>query len=44
MNGLVALRGKEVGIDASLHAKINEIVNKVESGKVQASPSLVADL
>ena len=44
INGLVARRGVEVGIDASLHAKLNDIVKLVERGKATPSPELVAGL
>lgn len=44
INGLVARRGVEVGIDASLHAKLNEIVKMVERGQATPSPALVAGL
>lgn len=44
INGLVARRGLEVGVDASLHAKLNDIVRQVERGEVKASPDLVSGL
>jgi len=44
INGLVARRGVEVGVDASLHAKLNAIVKLVEQGKATPSPELVAGL
>jgi len=44
INGLVARRGVEVGVDASLHAKLNEIVKMVERGQATPSPALVAGL
>jgi 2-dehydropantoate 2-reductase len=44
INGLVARRGAEVGIDASLHEKVNQLVKQVERGKLAPSPSVVADL
>ena len=44
INGLVALRGAQVGVDATLHARVNELVKQVERGVVKPSPDLVADL
>jgi 2-dehydropantoate 2-reductase len=44
INGLVARRGQEVGVDASLHEKVNQLVKQVERGTLAPSPSLIADL
>lgn len=44
INGLVAVRGAEVGVDATLHARVNELVKRVERAQVKPSPDLVADL
>ena len=44
INGLVARRGVEVGVDASLHAKVNELVKRVERGELKPSRDVVADL
>lgn len=44
INGLVADRGVEVGVDATLHARLNELVKRVERGQAKPSPDLVADL
>jgi 2-dehydropantoate 2-reductase len=44
INGLVAARGEEVGVDARLHGQLNELVKKVERGLVKPSPELVAGL
>jgi 2-dehydropantoate 2-reductase len=44
INGLVAQRGVEVGVDASLHARLNELVKQVERGKLAVSPALIANL
>jgi 2-dehydropantoate 2-reductase len=42
MNGYVAARGVEVGIPAPAHAKVAELVRKVESGELAASPANLA--
>ncbi|HWE45812.1 MAG TPA: 2-dehydropantoate 2-reductase [Caulobacteraceae bacterium] len=44
INGLVARRGKEYGVDASLHEKLNDIIRRVERGQVAPSLELIAGL
>lgn len=44
INGLVALRGRENGVDAQIHAQVNDLVKEVESGRLKPSPALVARL
>jgi 2-dehydropantoate 2-reductase len=44
INGLVARRGSEMGIDASLHARVNELVKRVERGELAPSIDVVAGL
>jgi 2-dehydropantoate 2-reductase len=41
INGYVAARGAEVGVEAGLHARMNELVRRVERGEVAASPRLI---
>jgi 2-dehydropantoate 2-reductase len=41
INGLVARRGQEVGVDASLHQRVNEAIKRIERGELQASPALL---
>ena len=41
MNGVIAQKGKEIGVPAPSHAKLTEIVTKVERGEVKPSPSLL---
>lgn len=38
MNGFIAMKGAEVGVPAPSHAKLTEIVTKVERGEIKASP------
>jgi 2-dehydropantoate 2-reductase len=38
INGYVAARGAEIGVPAPTHAKMNEIVKRVERGELRASP------
>jgi 2-dehydropantoate 2-reductase len=41
INGLVARRGEEYGVDASIHARVNAVVKRVERGEVAPSPALL---
>lgn len=38
INGFVAERGAEIGVPAPAHAKMNEVVRRVERGEIKASP------
>jgi 2-dehydropantoate 2-reductase len=42
INGLVARRGAEVGIDATLHARVNDAILRIERGEIAPSPELLA--
>ncbi|ETX04569.1 MAG: hypothetical protein ETSY2_28040, partial [Candidatus Entotheonella gemina] len=44
INGLVAVRGDEIGVPAPTHAALNEVVKQVERGELAPSPDNVADL
>lgn len=44
INGLVARRGAEVGVDATLHAKVNALVQRIERGELRPSPDLLDGL
>lgn len=44
INGFVAARGLEIGVNASTHAKMNEIVKQVERGELAASPAVISGL
>ena len=44
INGLVARRGREVGVDATLHQRVNEAIKRIERGEIQASPELLEDI
>lgn len=41
INGFVAAQGAAAGVPAPTHAKMNEIVKRVERGEAKASPELV---
>jgi 2-dehydropantoate 2-reductase len=41
MNGFIAAKGAEVGVPAPSHAKLTEIVTRVERGELKPSPSLL---
>ena len=41
INGYVAARGGEIGVPAPTHAKMNEIVRRVERGEIKASPDVI---
>ncbi|VTU22533.1 ketopantoate reductase family protein [Variovorax sp. PBL-E5] len=41
INGLVARRGEEVGIDVTCHRRVNEIIKRIEKGELMPSPDLL---
>ena len=41
INGFVAERGLEIGVPAPTHARMNEIVRRVERGELKADPQVV---
>lgn len=41
INGYVAERGADIGVPALTHARMNEIVKRVERGELQASPDVI---
>jgi 2-dehydropantoate 2-reductase len=42
INGLVARRGEEVGIDVRFHRRVNEVIRQIERGEVAPSPEHLA--
>jgi 2-dehydropantoate 2-reductase len=42
INGFIAERGREIGVPADVHARVNEIVKKVERGEIKPSVENVA--
>ncbi|NKC34399.1 ketopantoate reductase family protein [Falsiroseomonas selenitidurans] len=44
ISGLVARRGAEVGVDAGLHARVHDIMLRIERGDLTPHPSLVQGL
>jgi 2-dehydropantoate 2-reductase len=42
INGYVAARGAEIGVPAPTHARMNEVVKRVERGEAKPSPELIA--
>jgi 2-dehydropantoate 2-reductase len=34
INGLVALRGAEAGVDATLHARVDAVMRRIERGEI----------
>lgn len=42
INGLVARRGGEVGIDVTLHQRVNDTIQRIERGELTPSPDLLA--
>jgi 2-dehydropantoate 2-reductase len=44
INGLVARRGHEFGVDARLHGKVDEIVRRIERGEARPDPALARAL
>jgi len=41
INGYVAARGAEIGVDAALHGRMNEAVKQVERGTTRAAANLI---
>ncbi len=41
MNGVIAAKGAEIGVPAPSHAKLTEIVTRVERGELKPSPALL---
>ena len=41
INGLVARRGEEVGIDVTCHRRVNETIKRIEKGEIAPSPNLL---
>jgi 2-dehydropantoate 2-reductase len=44
INGYVAARGLEIGVPATTHAKMNEIVKRVERGELKAAAHNIRDI
>jgi 2-dehydropantoate 2-reductase len=44
INGFVAERGREIGVNAETHAAVNELVRKVERGQIKPGVEHVAGL
>lgn len=40
INGLVALRGRELGLDCTPHEKVHQIIRRIERGELSPSPKL----
>jgi 2-dehydropantoate 2-reductase len=41
INGLVARRGEEVGIDVTAHRRVNEVIHRIEAGELTPGPELL---
>lgn len=44
INGLVARRGEEVGVDVTFHRRVNEAIKRIERGELPASPGLLPEI
>jgi 2-dehydropantoate 2-reductase len=44
INGLVARRGAELGVDVRLHDRVNKMVKRIEIGEIAPSPSLLDEI
>lgn len=44
INGLVARRGREVGIDVTLHERVNAVIRRIERGELTPSPDLLREI
>ncbi|QJW83552.1 2-dehydropantoate 2-reductase [Ramlibacter terrae] len=41
INGLVARRGAEVGVDVAVHQRVVDVIQRIERGELQPSPDLL---
>ena len=41
INGLVARRGEELGIDVTCHRRVNDVIKCIEKGELTPSPDLL---
>ena len=44
INGLVARRGRELGIDVGAHERVNAIIKRIERGELSPDPSLAENI
>ncbi|MEJ8854539.1 2-dehydropantoate 2-reductase [Variovorax robiniae] len=44
INGLVARRGAEVGVDVTCHRQVNEIIKRIEKGEFAPHPALLEQI
>lgn len=44
INGLVARRGEEVGVDVTLHRRVNTLIGRIERGELAPGPELLAGI
>ena len=44
INGLVARRGMEVGIDVTYHQRVTEVIKRIERGEIAPSPALLHEI
>jgi 2-dehydropantoate 2-reductase len=44
INGFVADKGNEIGVPAPTHARMNEVVKRVERGEIKASPESIVGI
>ncbi|MFM7533509.1 MAG: ketopantoate reductase family protein [Rubrivivax sp.] len=44
INGMVARRGAEVGVDVTLHRRVNALIGRIERGEIEPGPELLAGI
>lgn len=44
INGLVARRGEEIGVDVSLHRRVNDAIRRIERGELAPGAGLAAEI
>ena len=44
INGLVARRGRELGMDVTCHERVNQVIKRIERGEVAPSPALLHEI
>ena len=44
INGLVARRGEEVGVEVACHRQVNDLIKRIEKGEISPDPALLGKL
>jgi 2-dehydropantoate 2-reductase len=44
INGMVARRGEEAGVDVKYHRRVNDVIKRIERGEIAPGPALLHDI